>query len=279
MYSVTLYYSFESSPIGFSEYILKESFEERLIQSSIKFMSNMKKKQQILLISYDWLMYFSLFFFIIAFFVVAMKTFSNKKDMLYIKIMNEERLKLNNNLQNCIANDLENLKSNIDNNDVANISSQIEQVSKGVNCFIESLKIELTEDFKTCFENLFIKFEKNHNIKTVYSIESRNFQNMSVAWNVKFFKIIQEMLCLISLYDDVSEISIHIYDTATGIKLIVNDDGSVFSPKDVIFKNAVNSKVGCSFKSFYEHISSLGGFIDFLDSAGNSMAIYFQNLY
>ncbi len=86
------------------------------------------------------------------------------------------------------------------------------------------------------------------------------------------------MLCLISLYDNVKEISICIYDANTGIKLLVNDDGKVFSPKDIMFKTVADSKLACNFKSFYEHISSLGGFIDFLDGVGNSMAVYLPNV-
>lgn len=240
------------------------------------FSASIHKREQQLIFSYDGILYCSLILCFICSAVIFYKIIQQKNELLKIKIINEQQIQFSRNLHDTIAQDLAAVKIYLNKNESDKSYLYAEQALKDVRYLIDSMHVELSQDFIQLVKNNLENFETNFGIKTELLIASNNLEKINSKILVELLRILQEALSNIARHSGASLVNVKITEVGSDLNLIIKDNG-----KGIDFENLSSASDGrkhYGLKNIMARVEQIGGKVEFKNEGGSIIAICIENI-
>lgn len=256
--------------------IQDEIQKNALTEEINNFSASIHKREQQLIFSYDGILYCSLILCFICSAVIFYKIIQQKNELLKIKIINEQQIQFSRNLHDTIAQDLAAVKIYLNKNESDKSYLYAEQALKDVRYLIDSMHVELSQDFIQLVKNNLENFETNFGIKTELLIASNNLEKINSKILVELLRILQEALSNIARHSGASLVNVKITEVGSDLNLIIKDNG-----KGIDFENLSSASDGrkhYGLKNIMARVEQIGGKVEFKNEGGSIIAICIENI-
>ena len=248
------------------------------ISESINFQMLMNRKFEQLNFGYECLIFSSFVLIFLAVFVILYKNILQRNELLKIKTLNDAHLKFSRDLHDGASQDLAALRLYLEQNDSEKSRLYAEQAFKEIRYLIDSLHLDLSENFNTVISQMLESFEANYKIKTQLLNASTKIDRLNKNIHLELYRILQEAMSNTARHAGASLFTIKIIDSPDAVHFTISDNGTGFNAEYLEHnqnKNGEQKHYGLL--NIKERVSSFGGTVDFIMEGGTVIAITIRN--
>lgn len=250
-----------------------DSSDAVVLQVLNDFSAYIRRREQLLIFSYDALLYCSLILCFIAGVVILYKISRQKNELFRLKTIHDQQIRFSRDLHDGVAQDLAALKIYLNENDVEKSGFYADQSLKEVRYLIDSMHVDLSKGFGPIIKENLSNFETNFGIRTELLIVSNNLEKIDKDILIELFRVLQEALSNIARHSGASIVRIKITEVGKDLNLIISDNGSGIDFESV--KNQSRKHYGLT--NIISRVTEIGGSVDFFNDGGSTIAICIKN--
>lgn len=199
----------------------------------LKFHNRIKTLRQKMSLSYDSILYESIFFLVLAVVIILNRNFDKIQKLSKINLMNDVQNQISRDLHDTVIQDLKLLKLYLDKNDDESNSMRefyLNQAYNEARYLMSSINdIDLKSDFIEILRKVTRNFELNHKIRTQFFEATTLIHDFDLSRKAEIYRIFQESFSNIARHANADTVTVKIIDSVMkekqSVKIIISDNG------------------------------------------------------